>query len=287
MLAYYPGCTLSSSAREFGLSSEALLKKLGIEYREIEDWNCCGATSAHTFSENLSLAAAYRNLVLAEKTGTEMMTPCSICSARLKTADYWFNQSSRKRDWLLKNTGLQYSGKLKIEHMAELLLRPEIREKLKKEKTHSLNKVKIAVYYGCLLVRPQEIIQFDDPNDPSRIDDLLADLGAETVDWSHKTECCGSSFGIADIKLAYELSYKILNSARKQGADCLVAVCPLCQGNLDMRQKGMEKEYNRKLDLPVFYLPQLIGLSLGISPRELALTTHAVDAMKLVNEKIL
>jgi len=286
MIAYYPGCSLSSgSGREYGISCEAVMKELKIEYREISDWNCCGASALHNYDENLALAASYRNLAIAEKVSNDLVAPCSSCFNRLKTVSYCFEKSKEKREWLMDKTGITYSGKVNVEHFAGLMLRKEIEEKIKKQLKVPLKNLKIAVYYSCLLIRPVEVSGFDDPNNPTKLDDFVAKLGATPLDWPYKTECCGAGFSISKPEISNELTYKILSSAKKMGADCILTVCPLCQSNLDLRQKGIEKKFGTKIDMPILYISQLVALSLGISPDKLGLSKHSVDPMRMIKNK--
>jgi len=285
MLAYYPGCSLSASCSEYGTSCEAVMKKLKIDYKEVPDWNCCGASAAESYDENLSLAVSYRNLVMAEKVSQSLVVPCSACFNHLKMADYQFNKSEEKREWLLKNTALKYSGNVKVEHFAELMLSGDVLEKIKKNTLVKLQGLKVAVYYGCMLMRPADVMCFDDPNNPERLDKFVADIGAVPVDWAYKTECCGAISSLANVDVVYDLTHKILLSAKNAGADCVLTVCPLCQSNLDLRQRGVEKKFGVTINMPILYISQLIGLGLGISPKELDLHKHSVDTMKLISKK--
>jgi len=261
------------------------MNKLEIEYKEVPDWNCCGASAACSYDKNLALAVSYRNLVMAEKVSQNLIAPCSACFNHLKTADYQFNNSEEKREWLLKNTGLRYSGNVKVEHFVELMLRSDVLKKIKKNTVVPLSELKVAVYYSCMLIRPTDITGFDDPNNPERLDKFVADIGAVPVDWPYKTECCGAIFSVSNVDVVHDLTYKILSSAKQAGADCILAVCPLCQSNLDLRQRGVESKFGVNINMPILYISQLIGLGLGISPKELDLHKHSVDPMKLISKR--
>ncbi len=262
------------------------MNKLSIDYREVPDWNCCGASAAHSYDENLALAVSYRNLVMAEQVSEDLVAPCSACFNRLKTADYKFNNLPEKREWLLENTGLKYSGGVNVQHFAELMLRSDVKEKIKDMSVVSLAGLNVAVYYSCMLMRPTEVTGFDDPNNPDRLDKFVSELGAVPLEWSHKTECCGATFALSDVDIVYDLTYKILSSAKQAGADCIVTVCPLCQSNLDLRQKGVENKFGKSINLPILYISQLIGLGLGVPPKKLGLHKHSVNTMKMLGEKL-
>lgn len=274
--AYYPGCSLHSTAKEYDESTRAVCRKLGIELVEIPDWNCCGATSAHAVNRELSLALPLRNLAKAEAMGLDVMAPCAACFNRLKSADAAAKDHPDALKSVAEKSGIDYQGKigvLSLLNALDSIGAEEIKSHVKRE----LAGLKPACYYGCLLLRPADMIRFDDPEHPTSMDNIVAALGAEPVDWPHKTECCGASFSISKSDIVVKLTHDILSAAKKAGANCIVTACPLCQGNLDMRQEQVEAAYGEKYGMPVFYITQVMGMAFGIPSSELGLTRLMVS----------
>ncbi|MEW6041563.1 MAG: CoB--CoM heterodisulfide reductase iron-sulfur subunit B family protein [Elusimicrobiota bacterium] len=285
--AYYPGCSLHSTSKEYDISTRAVAEMLGIELLEIPDWICCGATPAHVTIHHLSLALPEKNLILSKSTGVnEMAVCCAACFNRLKIANYVARTDEEKRQKINKLLGEDYSGEVEIKHLLEILVNDYGLEKISRKVTHKLDKLKVACYYGCLLVRPLEIMKFDDAENPQIMDRLMSAIGAEPVDWPYKVECCGASFSLTKTDIVLKLGNDILQMAKESSADCIVVACSLCQSNLDLRQKEIEKKYKTKFNLPVLYFTQLIGLSLGIEPSKLGLDKHIVSPKTLLKDKI-
>ncbi|MDP4197202.1 MAG: CoB--CoM heterodisulfide reductase iron-sulfur subunit B family protein [Bacteroidota bacterium] len=283
---YYPGCSLHATAKEFNISMRAVCKAFNIELTEVEDWNCCGATPGHTTKEELGLALPYSNLINASKQGLDnIVAPCAACYNRLKSADYSVNNSPLVKERMSQIIGEEKQRDVKIFNVLEFFRDVYGLDKLKIEVQKPLSNLNAACYYGCLLVRPSKVLQFDDEEDPQSMDQIMQTLGAKTVDWSSKTECCGGSHAIPETEIVLELARRIFSSAVKAGADCIVVACPLCHSNLDMRQKQINARYGTNFDLPVFYITELIGLALNISPKDLGMNAHFVDT-KIVIEKI-
>lgn len=282
---YYPGCSLHATAKEYEISMRAVCKALDIELNEVEDWNCCGATPAHTTKEELGIALPYANIVNASKQGlNEIIAPCAACYNRLKSADYAVSHSGPIKDRMAEIIGEGALKDVKIFNVLELFNNIYGLDKLKGEVKRPLKDLKAACYYGCLLVRPHKVLQFDDEEDPRSMDDLLTALGASTVEWSCKTECCGGSHAIPRTEIVLELANTIFTSARRAGADCIAVACPLCHINLDMRQKQIKDVYGIDHQMPVFYITQLIGLSLGIPAGNLSTGTHFTETVGVLNK---
>lgn len=277
-LGYYPGCSLHTSAREYDLSCRAVLKALGVDYAEIPDWNCCGASSAHGVGHALSRALPLRNLMIAEDVGEDLIVPCAACYSILRsTTGYLQKKSAEARELQAKVEqvlGKPYREKVQVTHPLDLLTRPEMLNKIKGQLRTSLNGIKLAPYYGCFLVRP-EIAAFDNQEQPQKMDILLRELGAEVVRWSYKTECCGGGVGITEGSVASSLVEKLVCEARKAGAEAVVTACPLCQANLEGRQTQ---------GLPAFYFTELVGLALGISASKRWFKSHLVDTTSVLTK---
>lgn len=277
-LSYYPGCSLEATAKEYDLSTHAVCQTLGVELAELEDWNCCGATSAHSTGKLLGVALAARNLILAQNAGLDLAVPCSACYSRLKTAEYLFQEDETIRQDMEIAFGFKYTGKIKIISLLETLTLNVGLKVIKEKVVKPLTGLKVACYYGCLLVRPLEVTNFDTPENPSLLDRLINALGARAMPWSYKTECCGASLGLVHSEVVREIVSRLLEMAEEAGAQAIVTACPLCQANLEMRRK---KE-NR--NLPVFYFTELMGLAFGLPDSRKWFEKHLVDPSSLLSE---
>lgn len=284
--AYYPGCSVHSSAKEYGDSTKAVCKALGIELVEISDWNCCGAIDAvYSYEPEYSVALAARNLALAEKMQTDIVTVCSACYFTLARTNKLLKENSEVRAKVteaLSAIGLSYSGGVKVRHLLELLLTDVGLEKIKAQVKVPLNSLNVASYYGCLLVRPVDLTHFDDPEHPVRLDELAEALGASKVDYYSKTKCCGASMAVTDEKVMLELSKRILLDAKNAGANVMVTACPLCQFNLDAKQVDIESRFATKIGLPILYFTQLIGLAFGIDNKALGIDKNVVSPLQII-----
>jgi heterodisulfide reductase subunit B len=268
-VAYYPGCSARGTARELGMSAEALCEALDIQLEEIPDWSCCGATSAHSLDAKLAVALPARDLRIAGEISDQLVTPCAACFNRLKTA--------------AKAQAEQGNGKVvRVDHLLGFIGRHLDAATVEKKRQRWLGGLKIACYYGCLLVRPPEITEFDDPENPTVMDRLLAATGAEPVDWPYKTECCGGAFALVRPSSVERLSGAILKAAKEAGAHCIVTACPLCQANLEFHQGAAGKLYGENLRIPVLGFTELLGYSLGVDPKRLGLDRHIVSPLPLL-----
>ena len=279
---FYPGCSLEGTAKDFHRSTLAVASKVGLDMPEIEDWICCGSTSAHNTDALLGDALPARNLQAAG--GRTVAVACAACYSRLKMANHHIAGDPAVRARVARVVGSDYDGLTPVRHLLEILgedMRAEVAAAVRRP----LSGLKIACYYGCLLSRPPEVTQFDDAENPTLMDKLLETAGATVVDWPHKTECCGASFSITDPSIILDLTDQILAMASAAGVDCIATACPLCQLNLDMRQKDIEAKRGHRYDLPVFYFTQLLGLAMGCSESELSLSSLFVDPRPLLRSK--
>ncbi len=274
---FYPGCSLHSTAREYRESSEAVCAALGVELLELPDWVCCGSTPAHATNEKLALALPVENLSRAKELGRDVVVACAACFHRLRVANIAVRNDARVRAETEEIVGRPYDGSLNVRHILEILVHDVGLEAIRDSVTNRLRGLKIACYYGCLLARPREVSIFDDPENPRLMDDCMEAIGAEPLEWPYKTECCGAAYSLTNPGMAIRLSGKILSMAKECGADCVAVACPLCQSNLDLRQRDIERRRNKSFGLPVFYFTQLIGLSLGLPRRRLGLHRLIVD----------
>jgi heterodisulfide reductase subunit B len=280
--AYYPGCTLHSTAKEYDVSARLVCNELGIELRELEDWACCGASSAHSVSQLLGITLPARELQLAEEGGLPIVAPCAMCYFRLKVAAHELADEitlNTVRELLAK----EFHNTAEVLHLLEVIA--EDKETMLSKLKRSLAGMRVACYYGCLLVRPRDILDFDDEENPQMMDGLMEMLGAESIDWSFKTECCGASLPLSRPDIVLRLSHRILSQAKQLGADCIVVACPMCHSNLDTHQKEMRAKYEDGFELPVLYFTQLLGLALGFSARQLLLDKHLTDTLPMLESK--
>ncbi|MGD0342207.1 MAG: CoB--CoM heterodisulfide reductase iron-sulfur subunit B family protein [Bacteroidales bacterium] len=274
-LGLYPGCSLKGSSREYTESVLAVAKACGIELIEIEDWNCCGATAAHNLNKELSLALPARILSLAEKQGMkEIVVPCAACYSRLTVTKHEIKDHPELNETIAKANGLDYKGSVEILNIIQMLdkyVTPNLEGRIVKPFDH-----KVACYYGCLLVRPHEILKFDREEDPQSMDELMLKAGATPIDWAFKTECCGASLSVSRTSSVGRLSGEIMKDAVDRGAEAVIVACPMCHSNLDMRRGAINSYLGEKIDIPVLYATQALGLALGIDRKALGLQRHFV-----------
>jgi heterodisulfide reductase subunit B len=269
--AYYPGCSAHSTARDMHESAIAVAQALGIELEEIKGWSCCGATAAHQTNRVLADSLPATNLLLAKEMGLDMVVTCAACYQRMKTANHEILSSSVIREEVREATGQDYDGSVAVRHLVEVLLEDIGISKLAGSFKKSLNGLKVACYYGCLLVRPNEITKFDNPENPVYLDHLVTAMGGESLEWPCKVECCGGGLNLTRTDVVVKLSGSIIDMAKQSGADCIAVACPMCQASLDLRQRDIEKEFGKSYRLPVLYITQLLGLCLGIPEKKLGL----------------
>ena len=278
-VTYFPGCSAHGTSEEFDLTVKMVMKTLDVEMEEIPDWNCCGATSAHTMNESLAYALPLRNLVLAEKLSNDTMTiPCASCYQRLKATKVHMDEDpelAKKINTAVVGEG-SYEGRVAVKSMLQYCYEDIGLEAIREKVTSPVSGMKLACYYGCLLTRPKAITRFDSPEYPMSMDKIVEALGAKAMPFDFKTECCGASFSISDTDVVLQLSGKILEMAKESGAHAIVVACPLCQSNLDMRQHDIEKKYKVKYDLPVFYLTQLMAMAFGFPKEKMMFAKHIV-----------
>lgn len=284
-LAYYPGCSLKGTSFEYEVSLLKILEALNIEIKEIPDWNCCGASAAHSINHDLSIALPARNLAIAEGEGYEsVLAPCAACSNRLKTANHELKSDDILKKKITDSIEMSYKADMEINNMLEFLIKIAGKDKIKSMVKKPLKGLKVASYYGCLLVRPPKVMQFDDPENPVSMDELVGLTGAETVDYSYKTECCGAINSLSKPDVVMALTGNVLYDIKKHGADLVVVACPLCHSNLDVRQREIERKYSEKIGLPVLFITELLGLSFGIDPKDLAIDGHMVTADRVLRK---
>ncbi|MBD5646207.1 MAG: heterodisulfide reductase subunit B [Desulfovibrio sp.] len=283
--AYYPGCSQEGSALDYGKSTGALCAALGIELAEIPGWSCCGSTPAHAVDTQLSAALCARNLDLAAKEGADqVVTPCPSCLSNLRlAADRMKDDAFRKGvNELLDAPAAEVLPE--STSVMQLIGRVYDADTLATRVTNPLSGIRLVAYYGCLMSRPADVMQFGDPENPTLMETLLSACGAEMVEFPLKTVCCGASFGIPERPLTARNSGRILELATRLGVDAIAVACPLCQMNLDLRQKQAAKAEDAFFHMPVLYFTQLMGLAMGIAPEHLGLDQLCVSAQPLLRK---
>jgi heterodisulfide reductase subunit B len=274
-IGYYPGCALHGSSNDYEQSLRACLGALDVQLKEINDWICCGATAAHLLNHKLSLALPARNLALAERDGfKQVFAPCPLCSMQLLKVKKAVADEKVRRE-LSETVEADVRGDGQVLNLIQIFENVGL-DRLKSSVRTPLESINAACYYGCLLTRPPDVVHFDDFEQPTSMEAVLAALGAKTVEWNYKTECCGAGMTMANEDAVLDLAHKILGNAAEHGANCVVVACPMCHVNLDMKQAAVERRYGKKLGMVVYYLSDLVGLALGLSSEQLGIGRHFV-----------
>ncbi len=275
-LPYFPGCTLHSKAQNFDASARAAAQALDIVMEELPEWTCCGATFSMAEDSAMGLVAPTRILASAKQAG-KLLTLCSFCYNTLKRTNRVLTTDAERRRKVTTFIEEEYQGNVQTVHLLEVL-RDEVGfATLTQRVTKRLEGLKVAPYYGCLLLRPADEMGFDDPERPTILENFLASLGCTVVDFPHKTECCGSFVAVGTPDAAEACSARILDVAVAQGAEMLVVSCPLCQYNLDHAQRKVQAGRGRTARVPILYFSQLLAIALGCEDTCLHLDAHAVD----------
>ena len=278
---YFPGCSLESTAYDYDTSARAVMKALDSKLVELPDWNCCGATGAEVISHLLSIALPARNLAKAQQIGDQIVTTCSSCYFNLFRVNSHLAADAELQhelDAVLGEVGLHYDGKLRVRHLLELMVTDIGEKAIAGRVQRPLDGIRVAPYYGCLVVRPYA--EFDGPDLPTSMDRLLTTLGADVVPYVMKTRCCGGVLMTTQKNIGLKLVGDILSPIRD--VDCVVTVCPLCQLNLEAYQREVAGKLGEPVHIPVLYFTQLIGLALGLPEEELKLKASLVGTQRLM-----
>lgn len=287
-LSYYPGCTLKNHAKNFEDSTFCSLKQLGIGVEELPRWNCCGTVFSLTTDDLIHHIAPIRNLIrVKEQKSNKLFTLCAMCYNTLKRANQRVKDNpedlEKINDFMYREE-INYQGDVQVLHLLEILQNDIQFENIAKKITKPLEGLKVASYYGCMLVRPQDI-GFDDMENPSIMDNLMSTLGAQPVDFPYKTECCGAYQTVDKQDIVAERTFQILSSAQSRGAEVVVVSCPLCAFNLDHRQKKTVQNYPEFKHIPILYFTQLLAVALGCPKKSLRLDLHHIDPKPILKEK--
>ncbi len=280
------GCAIPYRVSAFEISARKVLSRLGVELKEMPEFNCCGLP-LDPVSHEMMLILAARNLALAEREGMNIITLCPGCAGTLKKVNKMLKEDKALRDEInchLKEAGLEFKGTTDAKHLMQVLIEDVGVEKIKNSVVKPLTMVSVAEHNGCHILRPKEFIGFDDPEDPKTLKMLIEATGAKCLDYMDETECCGApSVGVSD-KVALQLARDKLNHIKMVDAEAMITICPFCHIMYDTNELRIEKMFNEVYGIPVLHYPQLLGLAMGMTPEELALNDLRVDASKLVNK---
>jgi heterodisulfide reductase subunit B len=281
-VAYYPGCSLESTATEFDHSSRAVCEALELSLIEPHGWLCCGSSPAHKADPETALRLPMENLSLIEQSGFQEVTmPCAACFNRHKSAQHEIRQHPDQKEKLDGVLGYQYQDSVKVSTLSEALYDHVGPGGVAQKVQRPLKGLNLVTYYGCLLTRPPQITEVEHPENPTDMDELMAALGAEVHDWSYKTSCCGAAHSLSRPDIVIKLSRNLIEHAREASAEAMIVACPLCHMNLDARQMQMELE----APMPILYFTQVMALALGLPEKDAVLNKNLVDARPLLKEK--
>jgi heterodisulfide reductase subunit B2 len=281
-VAYYPGCSLHSTAAEFDASARAVCKALGMHLVEPHGWVCCGSSAAHRSDPEAAFRLPLENLSLVEQSGFKEVTmPCAACFNRHKAAQFEIRHNSERKAEIGRRIRYTYQDTVHVSTLVEAILKHVGTEIIASNARRPLTGLRVVCYYGCLLTRPPQVTEAQHWENPTDMDTLVAALGADVVDWSYKTTCCGAAHSLTRPDIVLKLSGDLIKHAQETGADVIAVACPLCHTNLDARQFQMELEK----PLPVMYFTQLMALALGLPPKAAALHKNLVDPRPLLQEK--
>ena len=279
-VSFYPGCSFDGVAREYRESVEAVCTTLGVDLRELPDWTCCGASSAHVTDDALAVALAARNLEIADRIGKVLVVPCAACFQRLKVAE-----KEMLKGEAVEGLSGKFGGDFRIRTIVDFFW-DDVGEAAWKDRIRKpLVGLSPVCYYGCLTARPPKVTDSRNPEDPQEMDRLVRSLGADVRNWSYKTDCCGGNLTLTRPDIACKLTQKLLDMAEEAGADCIVVSCPMCYQNVDSQQAEIAKTTGKQYAVPVYFFSELMGLAFGDPSVEKWLGRHMTDPVPLLRER--
>lgn len=278
--SFYPGCSFDGVAREYRESVEAVCKTLGVDLRELPDWTCCGASSAHVTDDELAVALAARNLEIADRIGKDLVVPCAACFQRLKVAEKELSQGKA-----VEGLSGKFEGDFRVRTIVDFFWEDVGENAWKDTIRKPLTALNPVCYYGCLTARPPKVTDCRNPEDPQAMDRLIRSLGANVRYWSYKTDCCGGNLTLTRPDIACKLTQKLLDMAGEAGADCIVVSCPMCYQNVDSQQAEIARNTGREYAVPVYFFSELMGLAFGDPSVEKWLGRHMTDPVPLLRQR--
>lgn len=281
-VAYFPGCAASSSAREYDRTVRKTAEVLEIELVEPPGWVCCGSSSAHATDADQAQVLPLRTMATIERMGMKKVTsPCSNCFSRLKAAECNGMENREILEKLKQYTDYDYQGKVSVQHFIDTIMEHTTQERIESKVKRPLKGLRVACYYGCLITRPARMTGAKHAEYPMKMDFLLRALGAETVDWSYKTECCGGPLSVTQTGLSLAMSQRVLEDAHGCGAEAVITMCPMCHMNLDARQDDMYLDFS----IPILHSTQLTTLAFGLDTKQSHFNKNIVDPLPLLQSK--
>ena len=280
--AYFPGCSLEKIAQSYNVSTQETTNTVGIELKELDDWNCCGATAYFHVDEILAYTLCARNLAMAEKENLDLVAPCAACYKNTYFTNRYLKQDEDMADhinYALEEDDLHFSGTISVRHLMEVFVEDVGLEEVANHVSQPLGDLKVAPYYGCQILRPKK--NGEEIEQPQFFEDLLTAIGAEPIDYAVKTRCCGGSVLITSREAALSMIHKLLKNAEDSGADVIATSCPMCQLNLECYQNQVNQEYGTNFNIPVVYFTQLLGLAFGIPNKRLGIGSELIAATPL------
>ena len=282
--AYYPGCSLEYTASPYDKSVRKVFEVLGIGLKEIDDWNCCGATMYMSVKKIVGYSISARNLAIAQNMGLDMCTPCSSCYTIMKKTNRHIKWNPKERDKIneaLSAANLSYDTLVTVRHPLDILVNDYGLEEIHKRVVRPLQGLRIAPYYGCQVIRPHR--DFDDLDDPQTMDRLIEALGGIPTEYTAKVRCCGGMLMTTDEEIALKLNNNLLESAAENQADVIATACPLCQMNLEAYQGKINSVHHTNYHMPIVYFTHLVGIAIGIEPELMGLDKLIIEPDKLLS----
>jgi heterodisulfide reductase subunit B2 len=285
--SYFPGCSQMATNRAFDVSTRSVAKALGLQLKELDDWNCCGATAYVAIREKQSFVLSARNMAIAEKEGYELVTPCSACYVVLRKLNKYMAENPVLRDEIrqaLAAGGMDYRGTVPVRHFLDIVVNVVGEKPIRERVKRPVSGLKVAPYYGCQISRP--FGEIDDEEFPESLDRVIEWVGGESVPYSLKAKCCGGLMMTTQPEIGRDLTGKLLQTAKRQGADCIVTCCPLCQMNLEAYQDPISAAMGSDCSIPVLYFTQLMGQAFGLNEEELSLKDSLTPVEAVLAEKV-
>jgi heterodisulfide reductase subunit B len=281
--SYFPGCSLEKMALSYHQSAMQTTRELGVDLKEIEDWNCCGATTYFHVDELLAYTLVARNLAMAEQMGHDLVAPCSACYKNSYFANAYLKEDRDLFDhinYALEPDNLKFSGSIEVKHLMEVFVDDVGLEEIKNKITHPLDGLRVAPYYGCQIVRPRK--DHEDVENPQFFEDLMTAIGADPIDYAYRLRCCGGSLIITSREAALTLVHDLLQGAADREADVIATSCPMCQTNLECYQMQVNQEFGTNFSIPIMYFTQLMGLAMGLPPKKLGIGTEFISTNRII-----
>jgi heterodisulfide reductase subunit B len=282
--AYFPGCSLEKIAQSYDQSSKESAKSLGVELKELEDWNCCGATTYFHVDQLLANTLVARNLAIAEKAGLDLVAPCSACFKNAYFTNKYMKEDRELAEhinYALEEDNLHFNGNIQVHHLIDVFVEEIGVEQIKEKVTKPLDGLKVAGYYGCQIVRPRK--NGENVEDPQFFEELISAMGAEPMTFPSRLRCCGGSLIMTSRTAALDMVHRILQDAVDSQADVIATACPLCQINLECYQAQVNEDFGTHYSVPVLYFTQLLGLALGSNPKSLGFGREFVGVMPFLS----